>query len=96
VEGRVVLQMDKTTPQNKIVLGYFYQCSKTQVYIAFITYTLVAMIKNQLKTEMSTYEMLQILSVSLFDKTQLTQLFQRPIYQNIKEQDCNQLKMNLF
>jgi Transposase DDE domain/Domain of unknown function (DUF4372) len=69
---------------------------KTQVYIAIITYTLVALIKNKLKTEMSTYEMLQILSVSLFDKTLLYQLLQSPIYQNFKEQNCNQLKINLI
>ncbi len=68
---------------------------KTQVYIAIITYTLVAIIKSELQIKLSTYEMLQILSVSLFDKTQLNQLFQSPVYQNIKEQSCNQLKMNL-
>ena len=69
---------------------------KTQVFIAIITYTLVAIIKSQLKTERSTYEMLQILSVSLFDKTQLNQLFQCPIYQNVKKQKDKQLKINLI
>ena len=42
---------------------------KTQVYIAIITYTLVAVIKSKLKTNRSTYEILQIMSASLFDKT---------------------------
>jgi hypothetical protein len=69
---------------------------KTQVYIALITYTLVALIKNQLKTDLSTYEMLQILSASLFDKTQLNQLFQSPFCQDIKELKHNQLKINLI
>ena len=69
---------------------------KTQVYIAIITYTLVAIIKSQLQTKLSTYEMLQILSVSLFDKTQLNQLFQSRVYQNIIEQNGNQLKMSLI
>jgi hypothetical protein len=69
---------------------------KTQIYIALITYTLVALIKNQLKTDLSTYEMLQILSVSLFDKTQLNQLFQAPFYQYGKEQNPKQLKINLI
>jgi transposase len=69
---------------------------KTQVYIALITYTLVALIKSQLKTNLSTYEMLQILSASLFDKTHLNQLFQSPNYQYVKEQNCNQLKINLI
>jgi len=57
---------------------------------------LVALIKNQLKTDLSTYEMLQILSVSLFDKTQLNQLFQNPFYQYVKEQNPKQLKINLI
>ncbi len=41
----------------------------TQVYIAIITYALVAVIKSKLKTNHSTYEILYILSASFFDKT---------------------------
>src|ERR1700732_2359926 len=37
---------------------------KTQVYIAVITYTLVAIIRQRLKTEYTTYEVLQILCSS--------------------------------
>ena len=69
---------------------------KTQVYIAIITYVLVAIIKSKLNLKMSNYEILQILSVSLLDKTQLNQLFQNPLSQNVKEQDCIQLKLNLI
>lgn len=69
---------------------------KTQVYIAIITYTLVAIIKSTLKTERSTYEILQILGASLFDKTQLNQLLQTPFYQDVKEQNYKQLKINLI
>jgi hypothetical protein len=69
---------------------------KTQVYIAIITYTLVAIIKSKLKINRSTYEILQILSVSLFDKTQLNQLLQSPISQNVKEHKCKQLIINLI
>ncbi len=42
---------------------------KTQVYIAIIAYTLVAVIKSKLKTNRSPYEILQFFSTSLFDKT---------------------------
>lgn len=69
---------------------------KTQVYIAFITYTLVAIIKSKLSLNLSTYEILQILGISLFDKTPLNQLLAEPLYQNVKEQYCNQLKFNLI
>jgi len=69
---------------------------KTQIYIAIITFTLVAIIRSKLKLERSTYEILQILGVSLFDKTSINQLLQPPIYQDVKEHNHNQLKFNLF
>ena len=69
---------------------------KTQVYIAIITYTLVAIIKSKLKINRSPYEMLQIISVSLFDKTHLNDLLQSPVYKNVKEQKCRQLEIELI
>jgi hypothetical protein len=48
---------------------------RTQVYIAIATYTIIAIIKSQLKSTRSTYEILQILSISLTDKTILPELF---------------------
>jgi Domain of unknown function (DUF4372)/Transposase DDE domain len=69
---------------------------KTQVYIAIITYTLVAVIKSKLKTTLSTYEILQIMSASLFDKAPLNELLQSPVYKNVKEQKCEQLKIELI
>jgi hypothetical protein len=69
---------------------------KIQVYTAVITYTLVAIIKSKLKLNQSTYEILQILNVSLLDKTQLNQLFQSFLSQDVKEQNCIQLKINLI
>lgn len=61
---------------------------KTQVYIAIITYTLVAIMKSKLKIKRSTYEILQIMSASLFDKAHLNELLQSPINKNVKEQKC--------
>jgi len=69
---------------------------KTQVYIAITTYTLVAIIKSKLNLNRSTYEILQILGVSLLDKTSLHQLLNELVYHNVKEQYCNQLKINLI
>ena len=42
---------------------------KTQVWIAICTYVLVAIIKKERKVDLSLHEILQILSVSLFEKT---------------------------
>lgn len=66
---------------------------KTQVYIAVITYTLIAIIKQKLKTKYSTYETLQILGASLLDKTSIQDLLKKPYDQEIKEQLYNQLKI---
>lgn len=69
---------------------------KTQIYIAIITYTLVAIIRNKMRLNRSTYEILQILGVSLFDKTDLNQLLTDPINKDFKEQYCNQLELKLI
>ena len=66
---------------------------KTQVYIAIITYTLVAIIKQKLNTNYSTYEILQILGASLLDKTQLNQLLHKNNNQDVKELLYKQLKI---
>lgn len=66
---------------------------KTHVYIAVITYTLIAIIKQKLKTNYSTYETLQILGASLLDKTSIQDLLKKPYDQEIKEQLYNQLKI---
>jgi IS4 transposase len=69
---------------------------KTQVYIAIITYTLVAVVKSKLKLNRSTYEILQIKCASLFDKTHLNQLLKSLVYKNVKEQKCKQVKIELI
>jgi len=69
---------------------------KTQVYIAVITYCLVALIRDKLKVGRSAYEILQILSVSLLDKTHLNQLLQPPNSQDDKLPNPNSLQINLF
>ncbi len=69
---------------------------KTQAFVAMITYTLVSIIKSELNIKRFTYEILQILSVSLFDKAQLNQLLQSPILRDVKELNCKKIKLNLF
>jgi hypothetical protein len=69
---------------------------KTQVYIAVITYTLVAIIRQRLKTAYSTYEVLQILGSSLLDKTPINQPLKKTSDQDVKEFSYNQLKIWKF
>ena len=46
---------------------------------------IVAIVKHDMKLERSTYEVLQILSISLTDKTPLRELFDKTIFNNDKE-----------
>jgi len=67
---------------------------KIQIYSAIIVYCLVAIVAYRLKVDRSPYEILQILSISLFDKAPLKELLTNQDYQDVKELNCIQLKIN--
>jgi hypothetical protein len=73
--------------------GYSQNAVKCQVWIAISVYVLVAIVKKQLALKQSLYEILQIISINIFDKTTLIQLFKEPLPQNFKELNDNQLKI---
>ena len=58
---------------------------RVQIYVAICTYCLVAIVQKDMQLDRSTYEVLQILSISLTDKTHLRDLFYRTKFQNDKE-----------
>ena len=66
---------------------------KTQIWIAISVYVLVAIVKKRLDLDISLYTILQILSVSLFEKTPLLQAFSNDEYENEKGYCCNQLML---
>lgn len=66
---------------------------KTQIWIAISTFVLVAILKKKLETELSMYEILQILSVSAFDKTPVNHLFRSSPLQKIELDSHNQLTL---
>ena len=67
---------------------------KSQIWIAVSVYVLVAIVKKRLNLDASLYTLLQILSVTLFEKMPLQQAFQGSDYKSEQGGDCNQ--MNLF
>ncbi len=67
---------------------------KTQIWIAVSVYVLVAIIKKRLNLEVSLYTLLQILSVTLFEKMPLQQAFAATGSTSTDDEDRNQL--NLF
>jgi transposase len=64
---------------------------KTQIWIAISVYVLAAIVKKELKIELSLGEILQILSIVLFEKVSITQVLTRTISQNPNVQFHNQL-----
>jgi len=69
---------------------------KIQIYIAIITYTLILIAKNKMNLNKSPYEILQIVGISLLDKTPIRSLFETLENQDVKEQLSKQLKINLI
>ncbi len=58
---------------------------RIQIYVAISTYLLVSIVKHDMQLERSIYEVLQILSISLTDKTHLKDLFDKTKFQYDKE-----------
>jgi len=69
---------------------------KIQIYCAIIAYCLVAIIGNTLKVGRPIYEILQILSISLLDKSSVREILAKCDYKDVKEQFNNQLKISGF
>ena len=73
--------------------GHSENAVKTQVWIAVSVYVLVAIAKKRFMLKQSLYEILQIISISIFEKMPINQLFQETQLQYFKEQNHKQLKM---
>ena len=58
---------------------------RIQIYCAIITYCLVVIVKHDMKLERSVYEILQIVGISLTDKTNLRELFDKSNINNVNE-----------
>jgi len=78
----------------KKFLGNSENAVKTQIWCAVSTYVLIAIIKKELQINASLYTLLQILSVSVFEKTELSCAFQSTEYSSETLDTDNQL--NLF
>ena len=77
----------------KAFFGLSENAVKTQVWIAVAAYVLVAIIKKQLCLEPSLYEILQVLSVTLFEKSPFLQAFSRPVNTNDTGEERNSLPL---
>jgi hypothetical protein len=78
----------------KAFYGTSENAVKTQIWTAVSVYVLVAIVKKKLRlNDMSLYTILQILSVTLFEKDSLLQILTDSRYRNITQSYSNQLKL---
>ena len=74
----------------KTLWGHSENAVKIHLWVAICTYLIVAYVKVMLKSEYSIYQIMQILNVSIFDRTSLRDLLCQQtkiqVNQNIKEQ----------
>jgi len=77
----------------KAFFGTSENAVKSQIRIAVSVYVLVAIVRKRLALSASLYEILQILSLTLFEKTPVNQLFDNDSLQKAPIQNDNQLKL---
>lgn len=80
----------------KAFYGTSENAVKTQIWIAICVYVLVAIIKKRLRIELSLYTILQILSVSLFEKMPILQVLTEQPQNDPARLPCNQLQLFNF
>jgi IS4 transposase len=80
----------------KHFLGNSENAVRTQVWCAIATYVLIAIVKKELQLDASLYTCLQILSVSVFEKTQLSCALRPDDLQNQTLDGANQLSLFSF
>ena len=77
----------------KAFFGATENAVKTQIWIAISVYVLVAIIKKQLNLDLNLYTILQILSVTLFEKVSILQVLMEAGYKTDNTDFCNQLML---
>jgi len=77
----------------KSFLGTSENAVKTQIWIAISVYVLVAILKKQLPTDRNISELLQILSISLFEKDLILQIVTGNRQKSANITSCNQLTL---
>jgi len=78
-------------------IKHFYGTSdnavKTQIWIAISVYVLVAITAKRLELDLDLYTILQILSVTVFEKTELSSILANPVHTQINHDPRNQLSL---
>jgi hypothetical protein len=96
VGGQYVAPSFKWIKQHLRIKAFFgttENAVKTQIWIAVSVYVLVAIVKKRLNCSASLYEMLQILSLTMFERTPIIQLLSPQSRGSDEEVSPNQLRL---
>jgi len=75
----------------KTFYGTSENAVKAQIWIAVSVYLLIAIMKKRLNIEASLYTILQVLSVTIFERMLLLQVLAKEEYTTSVDKNCNQL-----
>lgn len=92
---RTFLQVAETASQDKEVLGHYRECGPNTNKCGYHHLLFGSHLQHDMHLERSTYEVLQILIISLTDKTPLQELFKKTNFIDVKDQ-LNPLIPGLF
>ncbi len=94
VDGQYVAPLFKWIKQHLRIKAFFgtsENAVKSQIWIAVSVYVLVAIVKKRLKLTATLYEILQILSLTMFERTSLDQLLAQAVTADIEHISDKQL-----
>jgi hypothetical protein len=86
--------MDQAAPPDQAVLWASENAVKTQIWIAVSVYVLVAIVRKRLKLNVSLYTLMQVFSVTVFEKASIESVVFQEADNSVYVTDDNQL--NLF
>ena len=83
--------MDQATPADQGILWHQRERGEDQIWIAISVYVLIAIVRKRLGLEASLYQILQILSITLFEKVPILQALEASDSQDSLPDDGKQL-----
>ena len=88
--------MDQAAPPDQAIYGTSENAVKTQIWIAVSVYVLIAIVKRRLRLDASLYTLLQVLSVTIFEKMPIQTALSSEDTRSDSTASANQLNLFAF
>ena len=93
MEGRTVLPLIKQHLRLKAFYGTTLNAVRIQVWVAISVYLLVAIAKKQLRLDLSLYKILQVLSITIFEKSPILEVLAEAALEPVEDHSAIQLQL---